>query len=328
VTSTGAFTNIPAFGGGTFTGKADPTTGFLSGNLTGPIAGGMMAAVESGVSFSDGFLRNLSSRGQVGTGTNVLVAGFVVGGTTPKQVLIRAIGPSLTQFAIAGALANPQLQLFGGANGNALVASNDNWGGTTPIFNASGAVGAFALSPTSLDAVILTTLAPGNYTAQVSGVGGTTGVALVELYDVDNPSPYSSQKVVNISTRAIVGTGQAQLIAGFVISGNTAKKVLVRAVGPTLGAPPFNLPGFLADPYLRLIRNTDNLVVRENDNWETGNDISLVTAAETGAGAFPLASGSKDAAILISLPPGSYSAEVTGNGSTTGIALVEVYEVP
>src|ERR1019366_7474912 len=98
--------------------------------------------------------------------------------------------------------------------------------------------------------------------------------------------------------------------------------------GPTLGAPPFNLPGVLADPLLRIIRNTDNLLIRENDNWETGNDVSLVSAATMSAGAFPLAAGGKDSAILITLPPGSYSAQVTGNNATTGIALVEVYEVP
>ena len=328
VTSAGVFTNIPALGGGTFTGKADPATNFLSGNLTGPLAGGMMGAVESGVSFSDGTLRNLSSRGQVGTGTNVLVAGFNVGGTVPKQVLIRAIGPSLTQFGITGAIANPALSLFGGTGGQALVASNDNWGGTAQLFNASGPVGAFTLSPTSLDSVILTTLAPGNYTAQVSGVNGVTGTALVELYDVDNPTAYSSQKVTNISTRALVGTGQNRLIAGFVVSGNTAKKVLIRAVGPTLGAAPFNIAGVLADPVLRIIRNSDNLLIRENDNWEVGNDISLVNEAAVKTGAFALASGGKDAVVLISLPPGSYSAEVTGAGTSTGIALVEVYEVP
>ena len=328
VDSTGAFKNIAATSGGVFNGKADPATKFLSGTLTGPLAGSLIGAIESGVSFSDGFLRNLSSRGQVGTGTNVLVAGFVVGGTTPKQVLIRAIGPSLTQFGITGALADPYLQLFGGTSGTAQIASNDNWGGTTALYNASTAVGAFPLSPTGLDSVLLATLAPGNYTAQVSGVGGVTGTALVELYDVDNPSPYSSQKVINISTRAVVGTGQNQLIAGFVVNGTTAKKLLIRAVGPTLGAFPFNVPGVLADPVLRIIRNTDNLIIRENDNWETGNDVSLVSAATMSAGAFPLAAGGKDSAILITLPPGSYSAQVAGNNATTGIALVEVYEVP
>lgn len=332
VSNSGTFSvGIPSvLGGGLFSGQADPATNFLSGNLTGPLAGGIMGAVESGVSFSDGFLRNLSSRGQVGTGSNVLIAGFVVGGTTPKQVLIRAIGPSLTQFGITGALADTQLQLYGGQNTNALIASNKHWGGTVALYNAANTVGAFPLSPTSFDSALLVTLTPGNYSAQVSGVGGTTGTALVELYDVDNPTPYSSQKIINISTSALVGTGQNNLIAGFVVNGTTAKKLLIRAVGPSLA--PYVVPGtaLLADPFLRIIqiRNTDNLVVRENDNWETGNDISLVSAAAVSAGAFPLAAGGKDAAILITLPPGSYSAQVTGSGATTGIALVEVYEVP
>ena len=328
VSATGAFTNIPALGGGTFTGKADPATKFLTGNLTGPIAGGLMGAIESGVSFSDGFLRNLSSRGQVGSGSNILIAGFVVGGTTPKNVLIRAIGPSLTQFGITGALADSYLQLFGGTSGTTQLAANDNWGGSTALINASKSVGAFSLSTTSLDSLLLVSLAPGNYTAQVSGVSGATGTALVELYDVDNPTPYSTQKVTNISTRALVGTGQNILIAGFVVNGNTPKKLLIRAVGPSLA--PYLVAGttVLADPFLRIIRNSDNLVVRENDNWETGNDISLVTAATVSAGAFPLASGGKDAVILINLPPGTYSAQVSGNNATTGVALVEVYEVP
>ena len=328
VDSAGIVTNVAALGGGVFNGKIDPLTKFLSGTLTGPSAGIFSGAMESGVSFSDGFLRNLSSRGQVGTGSNVLIAGFVVGGTTPKQVLIRAIGPSLAQFGITGALGDPLLQLFGGSGSNTPLSSNDNWGGAPVNASASSAVGAFPLSSTSLDSVIFATLTPGAYTAQVSGVNGVTGTALVELYDVDSPTPFSSQKVMNISTRAIVSPGQGQLIAGFVVNGSTSKKLLIRAVGPTLAASPFNVPGVLADPFLRLIRNSDSLVVRENDNWGTGNDVSLVNAAAVSTGAFALAPGSKDAVILITLPPGSYSALVSGNNSTSGVALVEVYEVP
>jgi hypothetical protein len=152
-------------------------------------------------------------------------------------------------------------------------------------------------------------------------------VALVELYDVDTLRPFSTQKVTNVATRGVVGSGQAQLIAGFVVSGNTAKKVLIRAVGPTLGRAPFNVPGVLADPQLRLLKGADT-VVRENDNWESGNDAALINEASSKVGAFPLAVGAKDAAILINLPPGAYSAQVTGPGTTTGVALVEVYEVP
>jgi hypothetical protein len=283
-----------------------------------------MAAVSSGVSFSDGFLKNLSTRGQVGTGSDMLIAGFVVAGDTPKQVLIRAIGPSLGDFGVTGALADPQLQLF---SGNTLTSTNDNWGGAPAISTAGNLVGAFPLAATSRDAVLLATLPPGSYTAQVSGVGGATGVALVELYDVDTLRPFSGQKVTNVATRGIVGSGQAQLIAGFVVSGNTAKKVLIRAVGPTLGRAPFNVGGVLADPQLRLLQGSGT-VVRDNDNWEVGNDAAMISEATAKVGAFPLATGARDAAILINLPPGSYSAQVTGPGTTTGVALVEVYEVP
>ena len=142
----------------------------------------------------------------------------------------------------------------------------------------------------------------------------------------ESPAPFSPQKVINISTRAVVGTGENQLIAGFVVNGTTAKKVLVRAAGPSLSQ--FGVPGVLADPVLRIIRNSDNYVVRENDNWEAGNDAALISAAAVKTGAFAFAAGSKDAAVLISLPPGGYSATVTGTGGATGVALVEVYEVP
>jgi hypothetical protein len=323
LTATGNF-SITTQAGVRFVGRADPATGFLTGTITGGPGGGFMAAVSSGVSFSDGFLKNLSTRGQVGTGSDMLIAGFVVAGDTPKQVLIRAIGPSLGDFGVTGALADPQLQLF---SGNTLTSTNDNWGGAPAISTAGNLVGAFPLAATSRDAVLLATLPPGSYTAQVSGVGGATGVALVELYDVDTLRPFSGQKVTNVATRGIVGSGQAQLIAGFVVSGNTAKKVLIRAVGPTLGRAPFNVGGVLADPQLRLLQGSGT-VVRDNDNWEVGNDAAMISEATAKVGAFPLATGARDAAILINLPPGSYSAQVTGPGTTTGVALVEVYEVP
>ncbi len=323
VSANGSFT-VTTLTGNRFVGRADPVTGFITGTLTGGPGGSFMAAISSGVSFSDGFLKNLSTRGQVGSGANILIAGFIVAGDIPKQVLIRAIGPSLTSFGVVGALADPQLQLF---NGNSLIATNDNWGGASNINAAANAVGAFPLAPASLDAVIFAALPPGSYTAQVSGVGGGTGIALVELYDADTLQPFSAQKVTNVATRGIVSSGQNQLIAGFLVSGNTSKKVLIRAVGPTLGGAPFNVGGVLPDPLLRLVRS-DSLVVRENDNWETGNDAALISEASAKVGAFPLTRNSKDAAILINLPPGSYSAQVTGSGTTTGVALVEVYEVP
>lgn len=319
----GAFTVVTQ-SGTRLVARIDPATGFLTGTLTGGPGGTLSAALSSGAAFSDGALRNLSTRGQVGTAANVLIAGFVVAGDTPKRVLVRAVGPSLAAFGVTGVLNDPQLQIFGGGS---LVVENDNWGGTTALVTAAGQVGAFPLDVASRDAAVVATLPPGAYTAQVSGAGGGTGVALVELYDVDAARPFTPQKLVNVATRGVVGAGQAQLIAGFVVGGNTAKKVLVRAVGPTLARAPFNVAGTLADPQLRLVRGAD-LVVRENDNWESGNDAALVADAASRVGAFPLAAGGRDAALLLSLPPGTYSAQVTGAGAATGIALVEVYEVP
>jgi len=188
-------------------------------------------------------------------------------------------------------------------------------------------VSTFALAPGSLDAAVVVNLAPGSYTAQISGVGGRTGVALVEIYDVDTLQAFSAQKLTNVATRANLTTAQNQIIAGFMISGSTAKKVLIRAVGPTLGRAPFNVAGTLADPILTLARG-DGTLVRENDNWETGNDAALLAEAAAKVGAFALAPGAKDSAMLINLPPGTYSAQVSGAAPGTGTVLVEVYEVP
>ena len=322
--STGAF-DFRLAGGSRITGKADSSTGFLSGTLSGGPGGTFTGALVSGSTFSDGTLRNLSTRGQVGTGSNILIAGFVVGGSSPKQILIRAIGPTLSGFGITGALADSQLELF---KGTTRIALNDNWAGNTAITSASATVGAFQLTANSLDAVVLAQLDPGAYTAQVSGVGGRTGVALVELYDVDSVAAFAPQKLINVATRGVVGTGENQLIAGFVVNGTTTKKVLIRGVGPTLTS--LGVTGALADPVLQLIqtKGSTRTVVRENDNWETGNDVALITAATTKVGAFPLTSGSKDAVLLLNLPPGTYNATVSGVGGTTGVGLVEVYEVP
>jgi len=317
--------DVTLAGGTRIYGKVDPVTGFLTGTLIGGPGGTVMAALASGGTFSDGSLRNLSTRGQVGTGANVLIAGFVVGGTSPKQVLVRAIGPTLSSFNVSGALADTQLDLF---QGSTRIAVNDNWGGTASLIGASATVGAFPLAAGSLDSALLVQLNPGAYTAQVSGTGGKTGVALVELYDVDSVGAFSPQKITNVATRGVVGTGDNILIAGFIISGGSPKKVLVRGVGPAL--VPLGYAGAVSDPVLQILRldGPVRTVVRENDNWEAGNDAVLVADATSKSGAFPLASGSKDAAILISLPPGTYSATVSGVGGATGIGLVEVYEVP
>lgn len=326
VTPTGAF-SVTTASGNRFSGSIDNKTGFVNGTLTGGPGGSFSAALASGVAFSDGALRNLSTRGQVGTGSNILIAGFVLKGNAPKQVLLRAIGPALTPFGVTGALANPVLQVF---SGSTQVAVNDNWVNDPATLAAFGKAGAFALTPGSADSAVVATLPPGAYTAQISGSGGTSGMALLELYDLEDAVPFASQKLMNVATRGVVGAGPAQqLIAGFVVSGSTPKKVLIRAAGPALASVGVT-SGLLTDPVLRLTRDVDGtaMLVRENDNWDVGNDVLLVTDAASKAGAFPFTAGSRDAVLLLSLPAGTYSAQASGAGGATGMALIEVYEVP
>ncbi len=325
LTSEGDFT-LGTVRGGTLTGTIDPATGFLSGTLTGsPAAGQLNGAASTPTPAADGFLRNLSTRGTVGTGEAVLVAGFVVNGSTPKQLLVRAIGPALTEHGVSGVVADPMLQLY---QGTTVIASNDNWGTASGVAGASSIVGAFTLPSGSKDAALVATLSPGIYTAQVSGVGGTKGVGLVEIYDVDSQTPYSADKVLNVSTRGEVGAGDKTLIAGVTINGTSAKRVLIRAIGPTLGLPDFGITNALSDPLLKIVRVSDGATVRENDDWERGNDAAKIGEAAAQVGAFSLPSGSQDAVLLITLPPGAYTALVSSADGSTGVAIVEVYEVP
>jgi hypothetical protein len=313
-----------------FIGRADSVTGLLTGTLDRADAGrsNFTAAQSSGSSLSDGVLRNLSTRGQVGTGDGVLVAGFVINGSTPKHVLIRAIGPGLTSQGVTGALANPTLTLHRAGTPNVLIGTNDNWGGDPTIAGVAAQFGAFALPGGSLDAALYATLTSGAYIATVSGVGGTTGIAMVELYDADTWQAFSTEKLINISSRGQVGSGTQMLVAGFVVNGSASKKVLIRGVGPALAA--IGLTTAIGDPKVRLNRyvNGSWVLVRENDNWEMGNDPALVRTATAKIGATPpLAAGSLDAALLLVLPPGVYTAELGGANGSTGVGLLEVYEV-
>jgi hypothetical protein len=185
--------------------------------------------------------------------------------------------------------------------------------------------GAFALTAGSSDSALTSTFAPGAYTAQVSGVGSDTGVGLVEIYDMDTPTPFTTKKLINVSTRASVGTGQSVAIAGFEITGSASKRLLIRGAGPGLAA--MGVTGSLTAAHLQLMNKSGNLI-RENFSWQLGNGTALVDAAELATGAFTYASGSADAAILIVLPPGTYTAELSGAGSASGVGLIEVYEVP
>ena len=159
-----------------------------------------------------------------------------------------------------------------------------------------------------------------------AGAGDTTGVALIEIYDASEVAA-PSQKVINLSARAVAGPDDDSLIAGFHISGSVPKRVLVRAVGPSLSTL-FGVPGTLGDPQLRIVQSADQTVVATNDNWATGADAAQISAAAGPVGAFQLAGSSLDAALLVYLRPGSYSAVVSGSGTARGVALVEIYEVP
>jgi len=270
-------------------------------------------------------LINISTRAMVGTGGNVLIPGFVIGGGGTETLLIRADGPSLTAFGVAGALAQPSLVLTAQAGG-ATLATNTGWGtnaNPSQIASTAAQVGAFALAAGSADCAVVVTLNPGAYTVQVSGVGGTTGIALAEVYEVASTG---TARLVNIATRAQVGTGGNVLIPGFVIGGTGVEQLLVRADGPALTA--FGVGGALAQPSLTVTAQAGGATIGTNTGWGTGSNPSQITSIGASVGAFALVSGSADSALVVNLTPGAYTMQISGVGNTTGVGLAEVYEVP
>jgi len=269
-------------------------------------------------------IANLSSRAWVGTGDSQFIAGFVVSGNMPKKVLVRAVGPTLATLGVSGPLADPQLRVVNKSGAD--VAVNNDWSSNAnaaEIVSASAKVGAFALPTGSKDAATIVTLSPGPYTIVTSGVSDGTGIELVEVYDLDVPG---GCKLVNIASRAFVGTGDKLAIAGFVISGSAPRKLLIRGSGPALAA--LGVSGALADPRITVF-NHAQAKVAENDNWGSAGDAAAIAGAASQVGAFSVASGSKDAALLITLNPGAYTVTLAGaNSEQTGIGLIEVYEAP
>ena len=277
-----------------------------------------LSSPDTPVAHSDARLVNLATRGAVKAGGAQLIAGFVTSGG--RRLLVRAIGPALTTFGVPGALADPQLALFPAGESTAVAANND-WTDAT----AFPLAGAFGLPAGSKDASLVfgVPAAGGGYTANVSGVGGLTGVGLVEVYDVTaGPATLDSPRLINVATRGEVAAG-APLIAGFVLGGTQSRRVLLRAAGPALGA--LGVAPALADPVLALFRGTTP--VAENDDWALGRSSAAVAATAVRAGAFAFAEGSLDAALLVTLAPGAYTAVVTGGGEAGGVTLVEVYDV-
>jgi hypothetical protein len=269
---------------------------------------------ESSAIVTASTLGNISTRVSVRSGDNVLIGGMIATGTAGKRVILRAIGPSLTGLGISGALENPTLELF---QGSTLLMSNDDWQNSSQ--QAEIAASGFAPSNT-LESAIIWTLTPGQgYTAIVRGANGTTGVGVVEAYDLDH-SPES--KLGNISTRGFVDVDENVMIAGLIVGpGNgTSATILARALGPTLGD--LGVSGVVADPTLDLV-NSSGTVIRSSNNWQDdSSQRALIEAAGLAPGHL------EEAALVETVPPGAYTAIVRGNNRTNGVGLVEAYHIP
>jgi hypothetical protein len=267
-----------------------------------------------------------SARALSGPGDQTLIVGFAVSGSN-KNLLVRGIGPTLASFGLSTVLADPLLTLFGPTGA---IATNDDWqinssgqNQSTLIAATAAQVGAFALPNGSKDSALLATVNNGVYTTSLFRPNSTTGIALTEIYDTDVTL---GARLTAVSARMNVTAGDGALIAGLVIAGNAPKTMLIRGVGPTLAT--FGVTGVLVDPQIAVFSFPGNTQIASNDNWETGTSTAAqIIAAAAQVGEFPLPAGSKDAALLVTLQPGIYTVQVTGVGNTTGMALVEIYEI-
>jgi hypothetical protein len=250
------------------------------------------------------YLLNISTRVRVRGGDNVMIGGFIVEGDSNKDVVFRALGPSLANLGVPQVLADPTLEVYDSTG--TLISQNDNWT-TLP----SGTVPAGLKPSNPAEAVIVASLAPGSYTAVLRSADGTEGDALLELYDL---APGNST-VRNISTRGEVGTGDDVMIGGFIIGGTTPAKIMVRAIGPSLAA--FGVSGVLPDPVLEL-HDKDGSLIYQNDNWRAEQAQQIIDTT------IP-PSDESESAIIATLAPGAYTAIVHDAGTAQGVALVEVY---
>jgi hypothetical protein len=255
-------------------------------------------------------ITNFSTRASVQTGQGVTIAGFTVTGTASKQVVVRGLGPSLTQFGVSGVLADPTLEMVDSTGKTIYV--NDNWKDT----NQAGIEATGLAPPNDLESAIRIAVQPGKYTAILSGKNNTTGIGLVEVYDIETAV---SSALTNVSTRGFVGTDQNVLIGGFITAGgNGSTEVVVRGLGPTLTQ--FGVAGALADPALTLVDGNGN-IVRSNNNWKETQQAEIQATGKAPP-------NDLEAAILTTVPAGNYTVILSGNGGGTGIGLVEVYKLP
>ena len=268
-------------------------------------------------------MTGLSTRGYVPAG-GALTPGFYLRGTGSKALIVRGVGPTLGSFGVAGALSDPRMELIPVGSATPLL-SNDDWG-TNANLPALRAAMPFALTEGSKDAAALTTLSTATsfgYTVRIVPSGAATaGIAMAEVYDLDVIT--APVQFASLSTLGFTGRDENVLTPGFVISGDGPKQLLIRAVGPTLGAAPYNVPGVLADPQFVVIPLGKDFTVASNDNW---GGTAALQAAFAQTYAFALPTDSRDAAAVVRLPPGGYTVQATGVGGTTGNVLVEVYDM-
>lgn len=265
-------------------------------------------------------LKNLSVRAYSGPGNATLMVGASVQGDHPKSLLLRAVGPGLVNFGVSGPMADPLLTTY---RGTTIDMINDQWGVGDPdmLEVAFAESGVFRFAPGSRDAALLGSFAPGGWTAHVTPATGSAGIALLEIYAADSDF---TTRLGGLSARGWVGTGGDLLIAGFVIEGPAPTWLLLRGVGPTLAG--FGVDDTLADPLLTVFGTAG--AIASNDAWQDNTNGAALATAAAAVGAFPLAPGSRDAALLLTLPAGAYTLHLRGSDGGTGIGLIEVYVVP
>lgn len=254
-----------------------------------------------------GELANISTRMKVGLDEDVLIGGFIITGSEPKRLILRAIGPSLAAGGVGGAMEDPVLELYDGSGEP--VRHNDDWQDS----DQAGEIAATGVAPTSpRESAMVVTLQPGSYTAVVRGWENTEGVGLVEAYVLDS----GSAELVNLSTRGRIGVGEEALIGGLIVTGTAGKHVIIRALGPSLGS----VAGTLADPMLEVRDGAGNLV-GENNNWADGGQRDEINASGV-----PPTHG-LESAMIATLAPGNYTAIVRGVNDGSGVGLVEIFDL-
>lgn len=310
-------TSVSAADTGSYTLVATNTVGSTTSSA---------ASLALGTSSNRGRIVNLSALTGINSG-ETFIFGFFIGGAGTvgtKPILMRAVGPSMSQFGVTTALGDPLIEFY---TGSTKASENNDWGGDASVRAAMTAVQAFPFtSDTSKDAAVYVpaVTTDGARSIKIAGVNSSSGTVLAELYDVTANSQFTATtpRLINVSLLKNVGD---LTTLGFFIDGSTSVRLLIRAVGPTLGASPFNVPGTIGDPQLQLYRLGESTPIASNDNWGGGSD--LVTAFAD-VQAFGLSATSKDAAMIQTLPPGGYTVQVKPASGATGQALIEVYELP